>query len=99
MVRFQQLTFAGVGEPPHEAGRWGTEGRDLVVVKLRCELGATFAEELVGLCMCALMFDIEVPEGQLCRSEAREGFLSAVVRDGWIIVGLDGPAWAGGIGL
>jgi hypothetical protein len=45
------------------------------------------------------MFDIEVPEGQLCRSEAREGFLSAVVRDGWIIVGLDGPAWAGGIGL
>ena len=66
---------------------------------VQCELGATFTEAVVGLFMCFLMFDIEVPEVQLCRSEAWEGFLSAVVRDGWIIGGLDGPAWAGGIGL
>jgi len=29
-----------------------------------------------------LMFDIEVPEIQMCRSKVWEGFLSAVVRDG-----------------
>jgi hypothetical protein len=67
-VRFQRLTIAGVGEALHEASRWGAEGRDLVVV--RCESGARFAEAVVEFFMYFLMFDVEFPEVQLCRSEA-----------------------------
>jgi hypothetical protein len=72
-VRLQRLTSTGVGEPLHEAGGWGTEGRELVVIG--CELGATLTKTVVGLFMCFLMFDIEVPEVQLCSSEAWRGVL------------------------